>query len=102
MSGSPTLLFLTIVRLGGKPLVSKKPGFERKSVCSRKLRSIDKDQFVQDIKDSSLMNHQDFRDVSALSGCYDNTLRSLLDHYAPIKKYTVTVRPAAPWYSDNI
>ena len=30
------------------------------------------------------------------------TLRSLLDHYAPIKKYTVTVRPAAPWYSDNI
>ena len=80
----------------------KKPGFERKSVCSRKLRSIDKDQFVQDIKDSSLMNHQDFRDVSALSGCFDNTLRSLLDHYAPIKKYTVTVRPAAPWYSDNI
>ena len=80
----------------------KKPGFERKSVCSRKPRSIDKDQFVQDIKDSSLMNHQDFRDVSALSGCYDNTLRSLLDHYAPIKKYTVTVRPAAPWYSDNI
>ena len=48
------------------------------------------------------MNHQDFRDVSALSGCYDNTLRFLLDHYAPIKKYTVTVRPAAPWYSDNI
>ena len=73
----------------------KKPGFERKSVCSRKLRSIDKDQFVQDIKDSSLMNHQDFRDVPALSGCYDNTLRSLLDHYAPIKKYAVTVRPAA-------
>ena len=83
-------------------LCLKKPGFERRSVCSRKLRSIDKDQFVQDIKDSSLMNHQDFRDVSALSGCYDNTLRSLLDQYAPIKKHTITVRPAAPWYSDNI
>ena len=80
----------------------KKPGFERRSVCSRKLRSIDKDQFVQDIKDSSLMNHQDFRDVSALSGCYDNTLSYLLDQYAPIKKHTITVRPAVPWYSDNI
>jgi len=49
-----------------------------------------------------LMNHQDFRDVSALSDCYDNTLRSLLDQYAPAKKRIITVRPAAPWYYDNI
>ena len=34
-----------------------KKTFERRSVCSRKLRSIDKDQFVEDIKDSSFMNH---------------------------------------------
>ena len=80
----------------------KKPGLERTSVCLRKLRSIDRDQFVQDIRDSSLMNHQDFRDVSALSDCYDNTLRSLLDQYAPVKKRIITVRPAAPWYCDNI
>ena len=48
------------------------------------------------------MNHQDFRDASALSDCYDNTLRSLLNQYAPVKKRIVTVRPAALWYSDNI
>ena len=48
------------------------------------------------------MNHQDFRDFSALSGCYDNILRSLFDQYAPDKKRIITVRPAAPWYSDNI
>ena len=77
----------------------KKPGFERKSVCFRKLRSIDRDQ---DLRDSSLMNHQDFRDVSALSDCYDNTLRSLLNQYSPVKKRIITIRPAAPWYSDNI
>ena len=47
------------------------------------------------------MNHQDFRDVSALSGCDDNALHFLLDQYTPIKKHTITVRPAAPWYSDN-
>ena len=49
-----------------------------------------------------IMNHQDFRDVSALSDCYDNTLRSLLDQYAPVKKRIITVRPAALWYCDNI
>ena len=80
----------------------KKPGLERKSVCFQKLRSIDRDQFVQDLRDSSLMNHQDFRDVSALSDCYDNTLRSLLNQYAPVKERIITIRPAAPWYSDNI
>ena len=61
-------------------------GLERTSVCFRKIRFIDRDQFVQDIKDLSLKNHQDFRAVSALSGCYDNILRSLFDQYTPVKK----------------
>ena len=77
MSGFLPLLFLTIVRFGGKRLVLKKPGHERRSVCFRKIRSIDRNQFIQDIKDSSLMNHEDFLDVLALSDCYENTLRSL-------------------------
>ena len=66
------------------------------SVCFRKIRSIDRDQFVQDIIDSSLMNHGDFLDVSALSDCYDNTMRSLIDQYAPVKKHIFTAGPAAP------
>lgn len=61
-------------------------GLERTSVCFQKIRFIDRDQFVQDIKDLSLKNHQDFRAVSALSGCYDNILRSLFDQYTPVKK----------------
>ena len=41
------------------------------------------------------MNHEDFLDVSALSDCYDNTMRSLIDQYAPVKKRIITARPAA-------
>ena len=74
----------------------KIPGLERMSVCFRKIRSIDRDQFVQDIIDSSLVNHGDFLDVSALSDCYDNTMRSLIDQYAPVKKRIFTAGPAAP------
>ena len=74
----------------------KIPGLERMSVCFRKIRSIDRDQCAQNIIDSSLLNHEDFLDVSALSDCYDNTMRSLIDQYAPVKKRIITARPAAP------
>ena len=29
-------------------------------------------------------------------------LKTLLEYHAPIKTRTVTIRPAAPWYSDDI
>ena len=73
----------------------KIPDLERMSVCFRKIRSIDRDHCAQNIIDSSLMNHEDFLDVSALSDCYDNTMRSLIDQYAPVKKRIITARPAA-------
>lgn len=47
------------------------------------------------------MKHQDFRHVLALSDCY-NTLHTLLNQYASVKKCNIKVRPTAPWYSDNI
>ena len=46
------------------------------------------------------MNHN--FTVSVLTDCYTNTLRSLLDKYAPAKSRIVTIRPAAPSYSDPI
>ena len=50
---------------------------------------------------SKLMNHN-FTDVSVVTDCYTNTLWSLLDKYASAKSRVVTMRPAAPWYSDHI
>ena len=78
-----------------------KPSFERRAITYRKLRLLDSGLFIQDIVNSTLMNHN-FTDVSVLTDCYTNTLRSLLDKYAPAKSRIVTIRPVAPSYSDPI
>ena len=46
-----------------------------------------------------LMNHE--FTVSALD-CYNNTLLSLLNEHVPVKSGIETIRPAAPWYSEDI
>lgn len=63
----------------------------------RKLRSVDRYCFLQQIKDSTLLNHDTFGNVSELACCYDTRLSSLLDRHAPFVTKTVTLRPAAPW-----
>ena len=78
-----------------------KPSFEKRKVSYRKLCSLDNELFIQDIMKSTLMNHG-LTDVQSLVNCYYKTLRSLLDKHAPEKSRIVTIRPAAPWYSDII
>ena len=41
-------------------------------------------------------------DVSALADKYPSTLLSLLDKHAPLRRRSITLRPAAPWYSEKI
>ena len=48
------------------------------------------------------MDYHKFDNVSDLAECYDNSLSALLDHHSPIKKRVLTLRPAAPWYNDQI
>ena len=43
-----------------------------------------------------------FENVSALVDCYDSTLSGLLQEHAPLKKRVATIRPAAPWYDDQL
>ena len=78
-----------------------KPSFEKREVSYRKLRSLDNELLFQDILKSTLMNHG-LTDVKSLVNCYYKTLRSLLDKHAPEKSRIMTIRPAAPWYSDTI
>ena len=73
-----------------------KPSFEKRTITYRKLCSLDSDLFIQDIMNSTLMNHN-FTEVSVFTDCYTNTLRSLLDKYAPAELRIVTIRPAASW-----
>ena len=41
-------------------------------------------------------------ELDKLVDCYNTTLADLLDHDAPLKTNTVTVRPQVPWYSEEV
>ena len=79
-----------------------KPPFEKKEISYRKLRSIDKTAFCDDIAKSPLMTVSDFMSTSELVDLYNKELSDILEQHAPLKKCIVTLRPAAPWYSDEI
>ena len=74
-----------------------KTAFERKEVCYRKLKSIDMGQLRDDIKNSPLADPDDVSDdLEDLTRLYNTILYELLDKHAPLKKRTITLRPAAP------
>ena len=82
-------------------LALRKVPFERKRLCYRKLKSIDVSELRGDIANSSLMIDE-VEDVTVLMDNYNSVLSSLLEKHATIKERVVTVRPAAPWYTEVI
>ena len=62
------------------------------------------DRFRSDVTNSPLMDYNNLN-VTELSELYENSLSSLLELHAPLKKAhyrTIVVRPASPWYTDEI
>ena len=41
-------------------------------------------------------------DLESLLALYNTTLIGLLDKHAPLKTRTITIRPSAPWYTEDI
>ena len=79
----------------------KKPVYERKRISYRNLRSIDFDQFSVNLRESLLfLNLPD--DLDCLVNRFNGVLRSLLDTHAPLKTKSIVMRPAAPWFSQEI
>ena len=85
-------------------LALPKKAFERKEVSYRKLKSIDLQELRDDISDSPLISavHDAGHDLESLLALYNTTLIGLLDKHAPLKTRTITIRPSAPWYTENI
>ena len=83
-------------------LAFTKPPFEKKEIHYWKLRSIDKMAFYQDILKSSLLTNTNPMTISELVDLYKKELSALLEQHAPLKKKIVTLRPTAPWYSEEI
>ena len=67
----------------------------------RKLCNIDSDSSCTDILSSSLYNSPSL-DLSEFCDQYDSVLSSILDKHAPLRKRVITIRPRAPWYSEEI
>ena len=78
-----------------------KPSASKITVTSRKLRSINVEEFEQDVR-SSLLFTEPCDDLEGIVYQYNDVLRTLLDKHAPETTRTVIQRPHTPWYSKTI
>lgn len=78
-----------------------KPPLTTKKRCYRKLGNIDLDQFKKDILNSDLILNTP-NNLDNLVTCYNSTLTSLLDEHAPVCTKISTLRPRAPWFTEEI
>ena len=79
----------------------RKPQFRKEVIFYRKLRSLDMESFLSDVADCPLIIDPS-GDLDHLVQQYDTLLSSIMDKHAPIKRRVVTIRPAAPWYTNEV
>ena len=75
--------------------------FPSKQISFRRLRCIDPEAFVADIKCLSLLTNPS-DNLDCLVTQYNSDLRSLIDKHAPLVTKNVVIRPFAPRIGDNI
>lgn len=78
-----------------------KPSFERKEIEVCKLKTIDTTMICDELFNSSLLLHPP-EDLHQLVFLYNSVLAAILDKHALVRRCVITIRPAAPWYSEEI
>ena len=78
-----------------------KPSFERKEIEFRKLKTIDTKMICDELFNSSLLLHPP-EDLHQLVSLYNSVLAAILNKHVPVRRRVITVRPAAPWYTEEI
>lgn len=78
-----------------------RPPRPRKTVTYRELDAINDDHFVSDMLALPLFTSP-ASNASELLAQYNEGLSSLMDTHAPVRKKTVTIRPANPWLNDEV
>ncbi|PFX25397.1 hypothetical protein AWC38_SpisGene9986 [Stylophora pistillata] len=68
----------------------------------RKLKAINKQQFLEDIRNSSLCRDPPTNTLDELVECYNNTPRSVLDKHAPVRARHLKSQSRPPWFNDEI
>ena len=77
------------------------PATSRKNVSYRKLKSINLDSFHNDIQASSSLNDYSGT-LNETTTRYVSSLNDLIDKHAPLPQRTITVRPHARWYNEQL
>ena len=67
----------------------------------RSFKNFDIVLFISDTRSSSLISDLPNK-LDDLVALYDSELSGIFNRHVPIKKRTVTIRPAAPWYSEEL
>ena len=75
---------------------------QRKRISYRKIRDIDFSEFCGQLENTRLVRDAASFSLSELVYEYNTTLKSLLDRHAPLKTKTITLRPTALWYTEEI
>ena len=68
----------------------------------RRLSVIDMYKFSSDLEESALIRSPLNDDLSLVIDQFNSTLQSMIDNHAPIIRRSVTLRPYAPWFTDEI
>ncbi|CAB4036308.1 Hypothetical predicted protein, partial [Paramuricea clavata] len=82
-------------------LLIRKPKFVKKHLLLRNLRAVNIHKFKTDVLNSFLLKNVTTMDLVSLVNEYD-CLHTILDNHAPIKSREITLRPKAPWYTNEI
>lgn len=78
-----------------------KPGSQRKCVSFRKFKEVNIPSLQSDIRKSPLLNLQEGT-ADELAEAYDKGVKKLVDKHAPVRQKTITLRPNAPWYTEEL
>ena len=75
---------------------------ERKRISSRKIHDIDFSEFCGQLEDTRLVRDDASFSLGDFVYEYNTTLKLLLDSHAPLKTKTITLRPTALWYTEEL
>ena len=88
------------------PVYSKlqvcKPALKRSHITFRKIGSINKKLLRDEISEADLCINLLSYNLDGLVNAYNNTLKSALDHHAPVITKTIVKRPTVPWFNDGV
>ncbi|KAK2167430.1 hypothetical protein LSH36_28g09096 [Paralvinella palmiformis] len=62
----------------------------------------DNEHVLQDLTELESLALPSVHDVVILTDHYNQSLTRILDHHAPAREKTITIRPSKSWFSDDI